>query len=215
MARPRTDIEPRVLLAARKRFLQEGVDGASLRHIARDAKTSIGMVYYYFPTKDDLFFAVIEEIYVALLGDLKVALAPDVPVRARVERFYARIGSLSEDELLTVRLVLREALVSSSRLDRIIELFGSGHVPLVLRTVQDGFADGTFDARSSPIVVAISMMALAGPAQLMRRLISAKLPFVRAPEGADFAREAVNVFFQGLGGPQLDSRRHDGDDGER
>ena len=62
MARPRSDIEPRIVHAARRRFLKEGVDGASLRTIARDAKTSIGMVYYYFPTKDDLFFAVVEEV---------------------------------------------------------------------------------------------------------------------------------------------------------
>jgi AcrR family transcriptional regulator len=198
MARPRTDIEPRVLQAARKRFLQEGVDGASLRRIARDAETSIGMVYYYFPTKDDLFSAVVEEVYVALLRDLEVALAPDVPVRERVQRLYERIGRLSEDELLTVRLVLREALVSSSRLDRLLERFESGHVPLVLRTIQDGFGDGTFDSQRSPIAIAISLMALAGPAQLMRRLIAAKLPFVEAPAGEDFARELVKTLFQGV-----------------
>lgn len=55
MARPRGDIEPRVLEAARKRFLEQGVDGASLRKIAEDAGTNIGMIYYYFPTKEALF----------------------------------------------------------------------------------------------------------------------------------------------------------------
>ena len=45
MARPRSDIEPRIVHAARRRFLKEGVDGASLRTIAKDAGTSIGMVY--------------------------------------------------------------------------------------------------------------------------------------------------------------------------
>ena len=35
MARPRTDIQPRIVRAARARFLAEGVDGASLRAIAR------------------------------------------------------------------------------------------------------------------------------------------------------------------------------------
>ena len=46
MARPRGDIAPRILHAARKRFLVEGVDGASLRAIARDARTNKGMIYY-------------------------------------------------------------------------------------------------------------------------------------------------------------------------
>ena len=57
MARPKSDIEPRIIHAARRRFLEDGVDGASLRKIAREAGTNIGMIYYYFPTKDDLFLA--------------------------------------------------------------------------------------------------------------------------------------------------------------
>src|SRR4029077_6434218 len=57
MARPRSDIQPRIVRAARERFLAEGVDGASLRTIASDAGTNVGMVFYYFPTKDDLFLA--------------------------------------------------------------------------------------------------------------------------------------------------------------
>src|SRR5437868_8645727 len=105
MARPKSDIEPRILAAARARFLSDGVDGASLRGIASDAGTSIGMVYYYFPTKDELFFAVVDELYGKLLKDIEAAIAPDVPVRERVERLYARVARVSEEELLVMRLV--------------------------------------------------------------------------------------------------------------
>ena len=75
MARPRGNIDQRIVRAARVLFLRDGVDGASLRDIARRARTSIGMIYYYFPIKDDLFLAVVEEVYAKLLGDLGVALA--------------------------------------------------------------------------------------------------------------------------------------------
>jgi AcrR family transcriptional regulator len=44
MARPASDIQKRIFVAARARFLSEGVDGASLRQIAKDAGTNIGMV---------------------------------------------------------------------------------------------------------------------------------------------------------------------------
>src|SRR6185503_10603877 len=104
MPRPRSDIEPRILKAARARFLSDGVDGASLRTIARDAGTSIGMVYYYFPTKDDLFFAVVEEVYAKLLADMTLALEPNAPVEERMRRFYARVGAVSDAELATVQL---------------------------------------------------------------------------------------------------------------
>src|SRR5262249_27779376 len=68
MPRPRTDIRVRILHAARARFAAKGVDGSSLRSIAADARTSIGMIYYYFPSKDALFLAVVEEVYGNLLG---------------------------------------------------------------------------------------------------------------------------------------------------
>src|SRR5689334_13178575 len=131
MARPKSDIEPRILKAARARFLSDGVDGASLRSIASDAGTSIGMVYYYFPTKDDLFFGVVEELYGRLLQDMELAIAPDVPVRQRVERLYLRFSRLEEEELLVLRLVAREALTSGTRFARLRDRFQSGHIPLI------------------------------------------------------------------------------------
>ena len=74
MPRPRSDLAPRILAAARTRILHEGVDGASLRQIAADAGTTIGMIYYYFPTKDDVFLAVVEDVYEKLLVDVERAL---------------------------------------------------------------------------------------------------------------------------------------------
>jgi AcrR family transcriptional regulator len=120
MARTRSDIAPRIVDAARARFLAEGVDGASLRAIAEDAGTSIGMVYYYFKTKDDLFFAVVEETYERLLDDLRRACEPTLPPVERMRRIYRRIGAVSDHESQIVRLVMREVLVSSKRLDRLL-----------------------------------------------------------------------------------------------
>jgi AcrR family transcriptional regulator len=92
MPRPKSDIDVRILHAARERFLNEGVDGASLRAIAKDARTSIGMVYYYFPSKDDLFLAVVEEVYERVVSELSAALGSDVPVVERIRRRRAHLG---------------------------------------------------------------------------------------------------------------------------
>ena len=199
MARPRSNIRTRIQHAARKRFLNEGVDGASLRRIAKDARTSIGMIYYYYPTKDDLFLAVVEEIYSVVLADLLAALDPSLPVEERIRRLYQRVGSVTEDELLVIRLVLREALVSSKRLDRIVELFWRGHVPLILKLVGDGIASGTFDDRIHPAVLFISMMALGGPGQLMRRVLAARAPFPGIPSGAELSERMLENLLHGIG----------------
>jgi AcrR family transcriptional regulator len=199
MPRPKSDIGPRIVAAARERFAKEGVDGASLRAIAKDAKTSIGMIYYYFPTKDDLFLSVVEETYEAVLVDLEAALSPDIPVSERFVNLFERLARLNDDELSMLRLIAREALVSSSRLDRLVERFKVGHVPLILRTILDGVAEGLLDRSRHPLVLLFATAALAGPPQLMSRVIGDRLPLPGVPKGQALARELVDVLLHGVG----------------
>jgi AcrR family transcriptional regulator len=199
MARPRSDIEPRILRAARARFLADGVDNASLRHIARDAGTSIGMIYYYFPTKDDLFFAVVEEVYEQLLADLERELAPAGSTRDRLRRVYRRIARANDDEIEIVRLVAREVMVSSPRLERLLERARRGHLPLALQTLLQGVRGGDVRADVHPMILMMATFALAGPPQVMRRLLGARLPVPGAPAGEDLADMLVDILFEGIG----------------
>lgn len=205
MARPRSDIEPRILHAARARFLADGVDTASLRHIARDAGTSIGMIYYYFPTKDDLFFAVLEEVYEKLLADLERALAPEGSTRDRLRRVYRRIARANEDEVAILRLVAREAMVSSSRLDRILDRVRRGHVPLALQALLQGVRAGDLRPDVHPMILMMATFSLAGPPQIMRRLLGDRMPVPGAPAGEDLADMLVDVLFEGIGQRDRDS----------
>ena len=199
MPRPKGDIEPRIIAAARRRFEKEGVDGASLRAIAKDAGTSIGMIYYYFPTKDELFLSVVESTYERVLADLEAALAPDVPARQRFENLFLRLARLNDEELSMMRLIAREALVSSSRLDRLIERFKVGHVPLILRTIFDALGEGLLDRSRHPLVLLFATVGLAGPPQLMRRVIGERLQLPGVPDREALARELVDVLLNGVG----------------
>jgi AcrR family transcriptional regulator len=198
MARPRTDIAPRILEAAKLRFRQHGVDGASLRAIAKDAKTSIGMVYYYYPTKDDLFFAVVETAYEGFLRKLEIALAPEGTTEERLGRLYRQISEVTDEEVEMLRLVVRDVLTSSTRFERLLARFMRGHVPLVLRTVLEGLGDGTFDRRHHPVVLVLATFALAGPPQLIRRALGSKVPIPGAPEGAELAKAMLDVLLHGV-----------------
>lgn len=201
MARPKSDIEPRILAAARARFLSDGVDGASLRAIAADAGTSIGMVYYYFPTKDELFFGVVEELYQRILQDIEAAITPDVSVRERVERLYLRVARVTDDEVLVLRLVLREALTSNERFARLRARFQSGHVPMIARLISDGYAGGVFDPKLHPMIAMLSVAGVGVMPQLLRRALDGILPFPGTPAGEELARALVGVLFNGTGAP--------------
>ncbi len=199
MPRPKGDIEPRIVAAARRRFEKEGVDGASLRAIAKDAGTSIGMIYYYFPTKDDLFLSAVEATYERVLADLEATLSPELPARERLVNLFTRLARLDDEEVSMMRLIAREALVSSSRLDRLIERFKHGHVPLILRTIVDGVREGLLDRTRHPLVLLFATAGLAGPPQLMRRVLGERLPLPAAPQGEALARELVDVLLNGVG----------------
>ena len=198
MGRAGSGIETRIVHAARRRFLLEGIDGASLRAIARDAKTSIGMIYYYYPSKDDLFLAVVEEIYETLLGDLESRLDRARPVGERVRLLYERLGALSEDEKQVLRLVIREALASPDRLETLIERFQRGHLPLVLELVNDGTAEGLFRKDLPAGLILGALMAIGGPAQIVLGVAERHLPRRTVPRAPDRAQALADVLFTGI-----------------
>ena len=202
MARPRTDIQPRVVrAAARARFLAEGVDGASLRTIAADAGTNIGMVFYYFRTKDDLFLAVVEEVYSRLLDDLARALAGADPLRARLERVFARLGNASEEELAVVRLVVREVLLSSERFARVFARMQRGHLTLLLMALAEGVQSGVLDAEIPPPLLLIATFALGALPQLIRRAAGDRPPFTALPEPGKLAEASMTLLLRAIGAP--------------
>ncbi len=201
MARPPTDIAPRIVRAARRLFLRDGVDGASLRAIARAARTSIGMIYYYFPTKDELFLAVVEEVYKALLDDFASAMEKEAGAEAKIRALFGRLGALSELELDTIRLILREALVSSDRRRRVIERFSRGHLPLLLQALAEGVEAGDVTKEIPLGVLAASTLSLGVAPQVIRRIVGDAGPFALIPSGTVLATALGDVLFDGVRTP--------------
>jgi AcrR family transcriptional regulator len=198
MGRPRSDIAPRLLRAARARFLHEGVDGASLREIARAAGTSLGMIHYYFATKDDLFLAVVEEVYGGFAADVAEVMRAPGTFEERVRALYGRIARASDDELDIIRLIVREVLVSSARRRLIMERFLRGHVPPVLAALAGAQAGGEVDPRHPLGAAGISMLALGIFPQLLRRLVGDGAP-VPLPAPEELAAALATVLFEGIG----------------
>jgi TetR/AcrR family transcriptional regulator of autoinduction and epiphytic fitness len=176
MARPRSDISERVLRAAGPRFLRDGVDGASMREIARDARTSLGMITYYFPTKDDLFAAVVERAYTVLLADIGAALAPDAPFARQLERLHQRVAAITDEEFLVIRLVVRELLVSSPRTPALLARFSRGHIPLIVDALRAACARGEVRPELDPLAAMLAVIATGVGAQLATRLLAGALP---------------------------------------
>jgi AcrR family transcriptional regulator len=204
MARPPSDIAQRLVTAATERFLHDGVDGASLRQIALAAGTNLGMVYYYFPTKDALFLAVVERHYAPLSAALIAAISGERTFEARVRALYDRFGAMSDAEFTVLRLVLREAMVSSERLDRVLDRLMHGHAPAMLALLADGIGAGEVGADVHPAAALVAMAALAVVPQVMLRRVAASPKGVALPKPADLATHLATVVLRGVGpGPSV------------
>jgi AcrR family transcriptional regulator len=72
---PREDRLDAVVAAARHRFETHGYKGTSIADIAGDVGVNAGSIHWYFPTKDDLFAAVVARVSEESRDSVEVALS--------------------------------------------------------------------------------------------------------------------------------------------
>lgn len=75
----------RVLEAAKRAFAASGFAGANVNHIAEEAGISVGSMYKYFRTKEDLFLALIEEFHGFIATTIDDVLEREATFSGRVE----------------------------------------------------------------------------------------------------------------------------------
>jgi AcrR family transcriptional regulator len=123
MARPvHADAEAtrkRILKSAVLRFSDLGIDGASIRAIARGADVSLAMVHHYFGSKDDLYRACVDSMYESLAGlrtELERELRLGGSTHEVVERAVVAGFRFARKHQTAMRLLLR-AVMESGELD--------------------------------------------------------------------------------------------------
>jgi AcrR family transcriptional regulator len=82
-----------ILKAGQSVFLREGYAGAGMEVVAREASVSTATLYAHFPSKGDLFIAVVESAVLNLAHDIEGALDVQGDARTRLLAFsiaYAR-----------------------------------------------------------------------------------------------------------------------------
>ena len=83
------DRRQQILDAAQKVFAARGFDGASIKDLAKAAKISPGLLYWYFKDKTDLLVSLMTERIEAALGALPESVSFDAPP----DEFLRQFGS--------------------------------------------------------------------------------------------------------------------------
>jgi TetR/AcrR family transcriptional regulator len=77
----------RVLYSAKRAFADKGFTGANVNEIARDAGISVGALYKYFRSKEDIFLAIIDASRERIESSLDSILESE-------SSFYGRVGAV-------------------------------------------------------------------------------------------------------------------------
>ncbi|HLB12653.1 MAG TPA: TetR/AcrR family transcriptional regulator [Dehalococcoidia bacterium] len=86
-----------ILQAAIEAFSRHGYHGASMEDIARVVGVRKAALYYYFPSKQELLFAILDEFTGAMIEGLeKIHASPSGPVEKLRQAFHYHIEALAK-----------------------------------------------------------------------------------------------------------------------
>lgn len=140
----------RIFEAAKHAFAMSGFTGANINKIAESAGISIGSMYKYFRTKDDLFLALIEKYHEFIASFIDGVLAGESSFAGRVEALLRASVQTSRDDPEAVKLYIacttEELAGLSSRLSSSIEDVSAVRYRRMVKEAQEkGEIDSSLD----------------------------------------------------------------------
>lgn len=84
-----------IILSAKEEFLEKGYKNASMRNIARKANMTVGNLYRYFPSKEDINRLIVGETLNEINGIIRNITADNVSMETRVFNIKADVNELS------------------------------------------------------------------------------------------------------------------------
>ncbi|MDP4178375.1 MAG: TetR/AcrR family transcriptional regulator [Bacillota bacterium] len=89
------EVRDRIILEGLKEFNEKGFKDASIRCIAKNANTSVGNIYKYFDSKEDLYESIIGEVYEKLTGYINQFKKVELNEKAEII-FYGLMDKILE-----------------------------------------------------------------------------------------------------------------------
>ena len=193
-----------VLAEARRQFMAQGFAATRVEPIAREAGVSTATLYTFFPSKAELFHAVIEDASNEFARQISHVRAVDGPARCQLIRFAEAYAAFMSDPL--VRSVFRLVMAERPRFQAMASHFFERGKAQIGASLLEAIV--ALDARGELVCDKPSWAA----GQLMG-MVEHPVFFVPLVTGdsvqvtrshARIAADAVETFLARYGGPNLD-----------
>ena len=193
--REREAIRRAILDAARDLFVRDGYQNVSIRKIAERIEYSPAAIYGYFPSKDDIFYALAEEGFGLLYGNRGIYTALDsLPPLDRLRAIFQHFYDFSRQHPQYFALMFVDRSVP--RISREYERFAFAREikDYSIAQVRDCVTDGIFRADLRPeVALRLMLTGILGVA-VMR--LSDRLG--QTENAHDLAQDVLDITIAGL-----------------
>jgi TetR/AcrR family transcriptional repressor of mexJK operon len=151
-----------IMQAARKRFAHYGFSKVTMDEIAGDVELGKASLYYYFPTKEELFKAVIYQEQTEFLNNVELLLQKSTSAAWKLKEYVeqriayshklANLGTLSLHSILDVKSVFR----------KLYEDFECQELILLKKIIDEGKKTGEFRYELPEELVKVFLHAIQG-----------------------------------------------------
>ena len=193
--RPRNpDIEKRVVQVAQLFFAERGFDDVTMREVARHAGASKATIYFYFPSKQELFKAALDDLLSRLPA--ATALVPASSEESISEQLLVvakRVNQLlSSMSFELVRRTLASDIAAPLR-ERIWKAAGLPYFEAINDYLLVQADRGALNLKDSRSAASLFIALIAGGKALHSQLSGSSFGFIEE----DHLREAVELFIKG------------------
>lgn len=100
--------EEKILVAAKKVFIEKGMDGARMQEIANEAGINKALLHYYFRTKEKLFEAIFGQVFSQILPNLMLMVRSELPFEEKLGIFVSNYIDLLMKNPFVPTFILKE-----------------------------------------------------------------------------------------------------------
>lgn len=161
----------KILTVARQNVQTKGFNGFSYRDLAAEIGIKTSSIHYYFPTKDDLALALVNDYHEAFNVELARISSEPGDGRSRLEK-YIRLFETNlaiDNKFCLCGMLASEINSLSDRVKQAIQSFFDDNERWLSQLIVNGQEDRSLNITSSPNLVAAQLLATLEGAMLIAR----------------------------------------------